>query len=116
MPIYDDGTDDEDCRLDERALAEGLGISRTPVREALLRLESEGVVRAVPRRGVYVIRKTKAEIIEVILASAALEAMAARLAAERATDVEIADLVARFPEFSGARSGADKAGRRRPCR
>ena len=109
MPIYDDGTDDEDCRLDERALAEGLGISRTPVREALLRLESEGVVRAVPRRGVYVIRKTKAEIIEVILASAALEAMAARLAAERATDVEIADLVARFPEFSGARSGADEA-------
>jgi DNA-binding GntR family transcriptional regulator len=99
MPIYD-GTD-EDCRLDERALAEGLGISRTPVREALLRLESEGVVRAVPRKGVYVIRKTKAEIIEVILASAALEAMAARLAAERATDEEIADLVARFPEFGG---------------
>jgi len=59
MPIYD-GTDD-DCRLDERALAEGLGISRTPVREALLRLENEGVVRTVPRRGIYVIRKTKAE-------------------------------------------------------
>lgn len=108
MPIYD-GTDD-DCRLDERALAEGLGISRTPVREALLRLETEGVVRAVPRRGIYVIRKTKAEIIEVILASAALEAMAARLAAERATDQEIADLVARFPEFandSEARPGEE---------
>src|SRR5580693_6092670 len=102
MPIYD-GTD-EDCRLDERALAEGLGISRTPVREALLRLETEGVVRAVPRKGVYVIRKTKAEIIEVILASAALEAMAARLASERATDGEIADLIARFPQFrSGQR-------------
>lgn len=100
MPIYDGS--DHDCRLDERALAEGLGISRTPVREALLRLESEGVVRAVPRKGVYVIRKTKAEIIEVILASAALEAMAARLAAERATDNEIADLAARFPEFHGS--------------
>jgi DNA-binding GntR family transcriptional regulator len=94
MPIYD-GSDD-DFRLDERALAEGLGISRTPVREALLRLESEGVVRAVPRKGVYVVRKTKAEIIEVILASAALEAMAARLAAQRATDDELADLAARF--------------------
>ena len=109
MPIYD-GTD-EDCRLDERALAEGLGISRTPVREALLRLESEGIVRAVPRKGVYVIRKTKAEIIEVILASAALEAMAARLAAERATDEEIADLVARFPEF-GASDGSGSGGSR----
>ena len=112
MPIYD-GTD-EDCRLDERALAEGLGISRTPVREALLRLESEGVVRAVPRKGVYVIRKTKAEIIEVILASAALEAMAARLAAERATDEEIADLVARFPEFGGS-SRLRSAGDKRPA-
>jgi DNA-binding GntR family transcriptional regulator len=107
MPIYD-GTD-EDCRLDERALAQGLGISRTPVREALLRLESEGVVRAVPRKGVYVVRKTKAEIIEVVLATAALEAMAARLAAERATDEEIADFVARFPEFAGAaRPGGDR--------
>ena len=94
MPIYD-GSDD-DHWLDERALAEGLGISRTPVREALLRLESEGVVRAVPRKGIYVVRKTKAEIIEVILASAALEGMAARMAAERATDAEIADLAARF--------------------
>ncbi|HEY2692711.1 MAG TPA: GntR family transcriptional regulator [Streptosporangiaceae bacterium] len=97
MPIYD-GTDD-DYRLDERALAESLGISRTPVREALLRLENEGVVRSVPRKGIYVIRKTKAEIIEVILASAALEGMAARLAAERATDEEISGLIARFPEF-----------------
>jgi DNA-binding GntR family transcriptional regulator len=73
------------------------------VREALLRLESEGVVRSVPRRGIYVIKKTKAEIIEVILASAALEAMAARLASERATDEEIADLIARFPQFRGQR-------------
>ena len=110
MPIYD-GTDD-DCRLDERALAEGLGISRTPVREALLRMENEGVVRTVPRRGIYVIRKTKAEIIEVILASAALEAMAARLAAERATDHEIADLVARFPEFTQGGQELTGAGRR----
>src|ERR1700735_866768 len=112
MPIYDGA--DEDGRLDERALAEGLGISRTPVREALLRLESEGVVRSVPRRGIYVIRKTKAEIIEVILASAALETMAARLAAERATDEEIADLVARFPEVGGS-SRLRPAGGQRPA-
>ena len=108
MPIYD-GSDD-DHWLDERALAEGLGISRTPVREALLRLESEGVVRAVPRKGIYVVRKTKAEIIEVILASAALEGMAARMAAERATDAEIADLAARsHVDLSGP------AGNRQPA-
>jgi DNA-binding GntR family transcriptional regulator len=97
MPIYD-GTDD-DIRLDERALAERLGISRTPVRAALQRLETEGVVQTIPRRGIYVVRKTKAEIIEVILASAALEGMAARLAAERATGSELEAVLDRFPGF-----------------
>lgn len=97
MPIYD-GTDD-DIRLDERALADRLGISRTPVRAALQRLETEGVVQTIPRRGIYVVRKTKAEIIEVILASAALEGMAARLAAERATDRELAEVLEQFPTF-----------------
>ena len=105
MPIYD-GTDD-DIRLDERALAERLGISRTPVRAALQRLENEGVVQTIPRRGIYVVRKTKAEIIEVILASAALEGMAARLAAERATDSELEDLLARYPAFRPAGMPAD---------
>ena len=105
MPIYD-GTDD-DIRLDERALAEQLGISRTPVRAALQRLETDGVVQTIPRRGIYVVRKTKAEIIEVILASAALEGMAARLAAERATDAELADLLARYPAIRPAGIPAD---------
>ncbi|HEY7145516.1 MAG TPA: GntR family transcriptional regulator [Streptosporangiaceae bacterium] len=114
MPIYDD--EENDTRLDERALAQRLGISRTPVREALLRLENEGVVHAIPRRGIYVVRKTKAEIIEVILASAALEGMAARLAAERATDQEIADLLAQFPQFDrAALSRADGDGHRAPA-
>ncbi|NQU69393.1 MAG: GntR family transcriptional regulator, partial [Rhodospirillales bacterium] len=67
----------EELRLDERQLCEDLGVSRTPVREALARLEQEGFVRTVPRRGVYVIRKTKAEIIEMITVWAALESMAA---------------------------------------
>ncbi len=49
-------------RLDERQLSEDLGVSRTPVREALARLEQEGLVRTVPRRGVFVVRKTKTEI------------------------------------------------------
>lgn len=103
MRIYDGETD---LRLDERALAHDLGVSRTPVRGALFRLEHEGLVRTIPRRGVYVVRKTKTEIIEVILASAALESMAARLAAERASDEQINSLRTEFPQFAGGVAGA----------
>ena len=60
-----------EVRLDERQLAQDLGISRTPVREAMAQLEREGFVRSVPRRGVYVVRKTKQEVIELITAWAA---------------------------------------------
>ena len=73
-----------DIRLDERRLARDFGISRTPVREAMAQLEREGFVRAVPRRGIYVVRKTKTEVIEMITAWAALESMAARLITENA--------------------------------
>ena len=69
----------DDIRLDERKLAQDFGISRTPVREAMAQLESEGFVRSVPRRGIYVVRKTRREVIEMITAWAALESMAARL-------------------------------------
>src|SRR6202162_3627202 len=62
-----------EVRLDERQLASDLGISRTPVREAMAQLEREGFVRSVPRRGIYVVRKTRAEVIELITAWAALE-------------------------------------------
>ena len=65
-------------RLDERSLAQQFGISRTPVREAMAQLEREGFVRSVPHRGVYVVRKSKREVIELITAWAALESMAAR--------------------------------------
>ena len=87
--IYDDATD---LRLDERTLAEQLGISRTPVREALARLAQEGLVEIQPRKGVFILRKTRDEILEMITVWAALESMAARLATERATDAEIASL------------------------
>ncbi len=79
-------------RLDERQLSEDLGVSRTPVREAIARLEQEGLVRIVPRRGVFVARKTKREILEMITVWAALESMAARLITENASDDEIAGL------------------------
>jgi DNA-binding GntR family transcriptional regulator len=90
-----------DIRLDERKLAAEFGISRTPVREAIAQLEREGFVRSVPRRGVYVVRKTKHEVIELITAWAALESMAARLIAEQASDEEIASLRRMFATFEG---------------
>jgi DNA-binding GntR family transcriptional regulator len=89
----------DDIRLDERKLAQDFGISRTPVREAMAQLESEGFVRSVPRRGIYVVRKTKREVIELITAWAALESMAARLIPESATDDEIAGLRKMFATF-----------------
>jgi DNA-binding GntR family transcriptional regulator len=83
---------DAELRLDERGLAERLGISRTPVREALFRLEQEGFVETRPRRGVFVRRHSCEEILEMITVWAALESMAARLACLHATDAEIAGL------------------------
>jgi DNA-binding GntR family transcriptional regulator len=90
-----------DIRLDERQLAQDFGISRTPVREAMAQLEREGFVRSVPRRGIYVVRKTKREVIEMITAWAALESMAARLVTENASDVDIAGLRRMFARFDG---------------
>jgi DNA-binding GntR family transcriptional regulator len=96
MDVY---SPDADLRLDEKTLAENLGVSRTPVRHALGRLEHEGLVRIVPRRGAFILRKSKAEITETIRAWAALESMAARLLCERATDDEIRTLRELFSEF-----------------
>src|SRR6202023_1948915 len=98
--VYDQSGD---VRLDERQLAQDLGISRTPVREAMAQLEREGFVRSIPRRGIYVVRKTKSEVIEMITAWAALESMAARLITLTATDEEIAGLRAMFTTFEDGR-------------
>lgn len=96
MNVY---ADNEERRLDERQLSEELGVSRTPVREALCRLENEGFVRTIPRRGAFVARKTKKEVLEMITVWAALESMAARLITENATDEEIATLRKMFSTF-----------------
>jgi DNA-binding GntR family transcriptional regulator len=96
-----------EVRLDERRLANDLGISRTPVREAMAQLEREGFVRSVPRRGIYVVRKTKAEVVELITAWAALESMAARLITQNASEQEIATLRAMFATFENGRLHAN---------
>lgn len=93
----------EDIRLDERQLSQELGVSRTPIREAMSLLEQEGFVRTEARRGIFVVRKTKAEIIDMIHAWAGLESMAVRLATQRASDEAIASLRALFTSFERSR-------------
>ena len=93
----------QEIRLDERRLSEGLGVSRTPIREAMTLLEQEGFVRTRPRRGIYVVKKTKREIVEIITVMAALESMAARLITKTATDEEIAGLRKMFATFENGK-------------
>ena len=96
MNVY---ADDDEHRLDERQLSLELGVSRTPVREALCRLENEGFVHTIPRRGAFVARKTKKEVLEMITVWAALESMAARLITENASAEEIATLREMFSSY-----------------
>jgi len=98
MDIY---SSDEEIRLDERKLSDELGVSRTPVRESLARLEQEGFVENIPRRGAFVVRKTSEEIIEMIQVWAALEGMATRLITQTASDKDIAELRDMFKTFEG---------------
>src|SRR5258707_4726712 len=93
----------EEVRLDERQLSQALGVSRTPIREAMTLVEQEGFLGTLPRRGVFIIRKTRREIIEMIQVWAALESMAARLVTQHASDTEIATLRAMMAEFQVAR-------------
>jgi DNA-binding GntR family transcriptional regulator len=89
----------DEIRLDDRALARALGVSRTPIREAMTLLEQEGFLRTEPRRGVFIVRKTKKQILEMIEMWAALESMAARLATLNASDEDIGKLRGMFDDF-----------------
>lgn len=79
-------------RLMEVQLAEEMGVSRTPVREAIRKLELEGLVAMIPRKGAYVANYSLKDITDVFEIRAALESLAAGLACERITDDEIEEL------------------------
>ncbi|MDZ7907162.1 MAG: GntR family transcriptional regulator [Gemmobacter sp.] len=81
-------------RLRETELAERLGISRTPVREAIRQLEADGLVIHLPRQGATVRSLDYAEVIELYEMRAVLEGTAARLAARAASEVELSELAA----------------------
>jgi DNA-binding GntR family transcriptional regulator len=104
MDIY---TTPTPVMLDERALSERLGVSRTPIREALAMLERDGLVKTLPRRGIVVVRKSKIEVVDMIRAWAALESMAARLITTSASKTDISALRDIFNGFGKDRLPQD---------
>lgn len=79
-------------RLMEVQLADEMGVSRTPVREAIRKLELEGFVVMIPRKGAYVASYSVKDIVDVFEVRAALEGLAAGLAAERVTPEELEEM------------------------
>jgi DNA-binding GntR family transcriptional regulator len=79
-------------RIHEGELGKALGVSRTPLREALKVIASEGLVELVPGRGAIVRKLTATDVAEMLDVLKALETLGARLACRNATDVQIASL------------------------
>lgn len=86
-------------RLMEIHLAEKLGVSRTPIREAIRKLELEGLVTMIPRRGAQVSQITEGNLRDVLEVRRALDALAVELACERITEEELARLKCACQEF-----------------
>ncbi|MFH5186227.1 GntR family transcriptional regulator [Paenibacillus sp. TAB 01] len=94
-------------RIIERELADLLNVSRTPIREALFRLESQGFVKTLPRKGVVVSKLSPEEIIEIFTILGSLESLAMKMAAQRATDEHRKDLKKVIQEIDEALAKPD---------
>ena len=94
-------------RLMEVQMAEKLGVSRTPIREAIRKLELEGLVNMVPRKGVYVADLSIKDITDVLEIRSALEGLAASLASTRVTAEDIKEIEKAVEEFNEAIKGED---------
>ncbi len=94
-------------RLMEVHLANSLGVSRTPIREAMRKLELEGLVIMIPRRGAEVARITEKSLKDVLEVRRTLDALSVELACERITQEEIEHLQQACHEFEVATKGKD---------
>jgi DNA-binding GntR family transcriptional regulator len=97
------------AHLKEEDLARRIGVSRSPVRDALRRLAGEGMVVAERERGTYVKEFTRAEIDEIFQLRAALEAYAAALAAQRIEPASLARLEALASKMRAIRQSGEAA-------
>jgi DNA-binding GntR family transcriptional regulator len=95
--------------IHETALVSDLGLGRTPVREALKRLEAERLVVVLPRRGMYVSEITLAELRELEEVRVSLESLSARLAVQRITRRQIAEFERLLGELGAGRDGSEHA-------
>jgi len=87
-------------KIVETLISRKLGVSRTPLREAVNRLEQDGLVKIIPRRGTFVHKQSVAEILESLEIREVLEGLAARLAARRTTPDIIQKMKNCFDDFS----------------
>ncbi|NLM12130.1 MAG: GntR family transcriptional regulator [Epulopiscium sp.] len=94
-------------RLMEKQLAEKMGVSRTPVREAIRKLELEGFVVMVPRKGAQVAEITEKDIQDVLEVRGALEGLAVKLACENMDEKDLRSLKRVMKEFSEASKRED---------
>ncbi|MCW2639825.1 MAG: GntR family transcriptional regulator [Dactylosporangium sp.] len=94
-------------RLSDAELAQQLGVSRGPVREALLRLQQEGIVEIAPHRGASVATFTATDVYELASLRTALEVFAAELAVERATESDFAAMAEVTRAFAPAAAAGD---------
>jgi DNA-binding GntR family transcriptional regulator len=95
--------------LREEEVAERLGMSRTPVREAMGRLQEKGLLQPAPGRGLAITTLAMEEVFELYAMRGELEAVVAKFAAQHATEAEIANLVDLNAQFGAARSAEDAA-------
>jgi len=86
--------------LKEKEIMAELGVGRTPLREILIRLDTEGLVHIVPYGGIYVSTVDLKDLISVVEVRRPLLEMAARLAAARATEEDVRDMRALWAEFA----------------
>jgi DNA-binding GntR family transcriptional regulator len=98
------------AKLNERELCEKLGVSRTPLREAIKLLAAEGLVDLLPNRGAIAVKLTEDDVINTFELLATLEGMAGELAAERITDAELSEIRALQYEMMACYARRDLSG------
>lgn len=101
------------CAIDEKEMMRLCGVSRTPVREALIRLETSGLIERQPRKGAVIFQPDAETFLAILEVHADLESFAARLAAQRITDDlkdELRRSVTACTEHAETRGNSDPAG------